>query len=265
MFDSLRARFRADDPYARITGTVLVLIGMTVFLVVIFTLFPVLRDPIAAHDRWFPQDAEEPVVEEEDEPAGPAAGFNWVAEARIEESVQIQGEGDGEPEGGGEAGASQPVYTARFEDNSAEGDTAIVRWNWDLGDGTVAGGPYLQHEYDSPGDYRIKLEVEDEDGLISRTDGHLFMPDGGREEGEVAPDVELLDLSGIEASVDTLVGTLTDSVRTFVVVSLFSLAAVILTLVAWRVTRSGVMLLRPLYSGRAEKQDQSPPPAPPFH
>ncbi len=252
MFDSLRARVRADDPYARVTGTVLILIGLTVFLVVIFTLLPVLRDPVAAHDRWFPEKQEEPAAHvQEDEPTGPAAGFRWVAEARFEES----------DEGGG----GQQVYTARFEDISDEGDATIVRWTWNLGDGTDAYGPYLEHEYEAPGDYRVGLEVEDEDGLTSRTDGRLYMPEDGREEGEVIPDVELLDLSGIEASVDDLVGTLTDSIRTFIIVSLFSLAAMILTLVAWRVTRAGVMLLRPVAALPSKRQPEpSPPPAPHF-
>jgi hypothetical protein len=248
MFDSIRERFQADDRYARITGTVLILIGLIVFLVMIFTLIPVLRDPTATHDRWFPEETDEPVAEEE-EPTGPAAGFNWVAEARYEQ-----------PPGGGGA---QLVYAARFEDTSEEGDVAIVRWTWDLGDGTTRTGPYPEHQYDQPGDYRIELEVEDEAGLVSRTDGRLYMPEDGREEGEVAPDVELLDLSGIEASVDDLVGTLADSVRAMVIIGLFSIAAFILTLVAWRVIRSGVMLLRPIYAApKNAKREPTPPPAP---
>jgi hypothetical protein len=72
------------------------------------------------------------------------------------------------------------------------------------------------------------------------------VPEEGREEGQVEPEETSLDLSGIETSVEDLVGTVTRSTQTFVVISIFGLAAALLTLVGWRVARVGVMLLRPL-------------------
>ncbi|MFH2073689.1 MAG: PKD domain-containing protein [Actinomycetota bacterium] len=227
MSGSLRERFRPEDRYARILGVVLVAGGLVVFLVVFFALFPVLRDPVSTYERWFPPEEEESPVEVE--PAGPRAGFYWVVEAHIAGSV------------------------ARLEDLSEAGDAPIVRWTWELGDGTVDVGADVEHEYTEPGDYRVRLEVEDENGQTDRADGRIAVPGEGREEGEIEPEEESLDLSGIEASIEDLVGTLTRAVRTSIVIGLFALAAGVLTLVGWRVTRIGVMLLHPP-SGESPKK-----------
>ncbi len=251
MSDSLKERFQPEDPYARITGMVLVLGGLAVFLVVFFSLFPVLRDPVGIHDRWFPPEEEQPPAETD--PVAPRAGFSWVTEAQIAEREPIEGPIEGEER--------QPVFLARFEDLSETGDAPIIRWTWDLGDGTVAWGPDVEHEYAKPGQYRVRLEVEDENGQTDWISDRIAVPEEGREEGQLEPEEELLDLSGIETSVEDLVGAVTKSTQTFVVIGLFGLAAVLLTLVGWRVARVGVMLLRPLPGepprGRRRKQAQT--------
>lgn len=246
MSHSLKERFRPEDPYARITGMVLVLGGLVVFLVVFFSLFPVLRDPVGIHDHWFPPEEEQPPTETD--PAAPRAGFSWVVEAQIAEpEPEPQPEPGPEPEPEPIEGEErQPVFLARFEDLSETGDAPIIRWRWELGDGTVATGPDAEHEYAEPGEYRVRLEVEDENGQTDRISDRIAVPEEGREEGQLEPEEELLDLSGVESSVEDLVATVTRSTQTFVVIGLFGLAAVLLTLLGWRVARVGVMLLRPL-------------------
>jgi len=162
MPDSLRERFRPEDRYARILGVVLVVGGLAVFLVVFFVLLPVLRDPVPTYERWSPPEEEESPTEAE--PVGPRAGFYWVVEAHVAGSV------------------------ARLEDLSEAGDTPIVRWTWELGDGTVDAGTDVEHEYTEPGDYRVRLEVEDENGQTDRVSGRIAVPEEGREEGEIEPE-----------------------------------------------------------------------------
>jgi hypothetical protein len=100
----------------------------------------------------------------------------------------------------------------------------------------------------------VRLDIEDENGETSKVEGDVEVPEEGRSAGRF--EEEGLDLSGIEAavedavaaledSVDDTLGTVRDTSRNMGVVTLFALAAIATTVVAWRVTRSGVMLLRP--------------------
>lgn len=54
---------------------------------------------------------------------------------------------------------------------SSDPDGDIASWYWDLGDGTMASGEKLEHQYDVDGNYWVSLTVRDDDG-DKGTDGH---------------------------------------------------------------------------------------------
>jgi subtilisin family serine protease/subtilisin-like proprotein convertase family protein len=59
----------------------------------------------------------------------------------------------------------------QFEDFSFGGDcggnTQIVAWHWDFGDGATADEPFTTHSYAAPGDYTVTLTVTDANGLTA--------------------------------------------------------------------------------------------------
>jgi PKD repeat protein len=52
---------------------------------------------------------------------------------------------------------------------SRRGDSQIVRFEWDFGDGASTRGEQVFHTYDQPGEYRVKLTVTDRNGLRDST------------------------------------------------------------------------------------------------
>ncbi len=48
-------------------------------------------------------------------------------------------------------------------------DAAAVGWRWDLGDGTTAEGPFVQHIYREPGTYSVRLSVVGTGGRAAET------------------------------------------------------------------------------------------------
>ena len=48
-----------------------------------------------------------------------------------------------------------------FDASASSGATGqIVSWRWDFGDGTVAEGPVVEHTYEKPGAYVVRLTIE---------------------------------------------------------------------------------------------------------
>jgi len=235
-------------------GGVLVFIGLTLFVVVFLAVFPVLRDPVGTYDRWFPEDeSSEPTAESEAEevpdPESPVAAFRYVVETTIE-----GGEG-GEGGESGEPGERISEFRVSLEDRSEPGDSDIATWMWDLGDGTEADGSNIDHTYEGPGVYPVRLEVVDDNGESSAVEGEVEVPEEGRAFGRFEAE-EGLDLSGIESAAEDAIATLETSIddtldsfasasRSVAIMVLFGLAAIATTVVAWRVTRAGVMLLGP--------------------
>lgn len=251
MFDRLRESGLVSS---RGLGGVLVSVGAVMFLVVFFIALPVLTDPVGTYDEWFPEGDEEPVaaepVDEEPEFEAPRARFGVVAEARAVEPESTAE--DVEVEEGEETAVE---YVAMFDDRSEAPDGQIVEWSWDLGDGATENRQFFEHRYDSPGTYPVRLEITDERGQTSVAEGEVEVPEEGRIAGEIESGEEF-DLSGIEAAVEDAVATLEVSIddtlasvasaaRSAAVVVLFALAAIATTVVAWRITRSGIMLLSP--------------------
>lgn len=260
MFERFRS-LKLSSPEA--VGGLLIFVGLVLFLVVFIVVFPVLANPVGTYDEWFPEDegaatTPRPIVAEEEEPAKPNATFRWVAESvAIGEPI---GEGSDGEEGAAEEEREEPQepqmrYELSLEDRSEPGDAEVAAWLWDLGDGTEARGSTVTHEYEEAGVYAVRLTVEDEDGFQNEVEGDIEISEEGISSGRVEPE-ETLDLSSLESAVEDAVVTLEESVdetldsvgsaaRSAVIVVLFALAAIASTVVAWRVTRSGIMLLRP--------------------
>ena len=253
-----RVVFRRPE-WATLLGSALVLTGLALFMIVFVTLFPILRDPVGAYERWFPSDEPAPVVVTgEGDRTGPIARFAW--EAVVVES------------------SNPPVYRARFRSNAAPGAEPITTWTWDLGDGTTADGQSVVHDYATYGAYVVTLRVEDASGASSTTGGQVIVPGVEATSGAIGVIDEFLDLDieasledavgsvgqEINATIDSAFGSIGTTVRGAVVVFLFALAALAATVVAWRVARVGVMVLtRQPTTGRWG--GQPPPPADEFH
>lgn len=58
---------------------------------------------------------------------------------------------------------SQPM--AFDGSQSTPGTSAIVAYDWDMGDGTQLSGTAVQHTYATPGGYEVRLTVADQAGL----------------------------------------------------------------------------------------------------
>jgi hypothetical protein len=245
MFDRIR-EWKLSSPEA--IGGGLILVGLVLFLVVFLAVFPVVSDPVGTYDSWFPEEvaadtavaAEEP---EESTPEGPVAAFRFVGEAVVEPAE------DGAEED------QPPEFRVTLEDRSEPGDIEINSWLWDLGDGAEADGQSVEHVYRDPGVYPVRLEVTDDNGLSSTVEGEVEIPEEGLASGRFEAESGF-DLSGLEGAVEdavvTLEGSLDDTLESFgsafrsiAVMVMFALGAIAATVVAWRITRAGVMLLGP--------------------
>lgn len=51
--------------------------------------------------------------------------------------------------------------------NSADSDGSIVRWDWNLGDGSYSSGEKVTHDYSEAGSFNVLLEVEDDEGAVN--------------------------------------------------------------------------------------------------
>jgi PKD domain len=227
--------------WATVLGSALVLIGLALFMIVFYTLFPILRDPVSAYDRWFPQtDNRSPAVmtvDDDDVRAEPVARFRW--EAIVVESV------------------NPPIYRIRLESTSIPGRADLAAWRWEFGDGTSSDGETVIHDYVRYGSYVVTLTVEDADGATNTLAGEVAVPGVSEASGTVGQVDEILNVDiesslsdavgsvgdEISATIDGALGSIGSTARGAVVVFLFALAAFATTIVAWRIARVGVMVL----------------------
>ncbi|MCB0166911.1 MAG: PKD domain-containing protein [Anaerolineae bacterium] len=69
----------------------------------------------------------------------------------------------------------QPV---RFDGGrSRQGDSSIDRYEWDFDDGKRTKGKRVDHTFDEPGTYRVRLRVTDQNGLRDTTDIRIRIED----------------------------------------------------------------------------------------
>ena len=235
-------------------GSGLVLAGLALFMVVFFTLFPILTNPVSAYNNWFPLEAEaaDVVVVAADQ-ENPIARFAW-------EAVAVET-------------LDPPVYRVRLQSTSIEGAADIAQWQWDFGDSVGDRGDRVVHDYAEFGAYVVTLTVVDADGRADTVSGEVAVPGVSSTAGAAGLVNEFVDLdidasiqhavgsvgAEIRSSIDGAVGSIGASARGAVVVFLFVMAAIATTVVAWRVARIGVMIL----NGAPARAPQ-PPPSPDY-
>ena len=61
----------------------------------------------------------------------------------------------------------------RFSADESTDDNGIVKYQWDMGDGTVLEGANIVHDYSTAATYNVKLTVWDSAGQSSSTEGNL--------------------------------------------------------------------------------------------
>jgi len=73
--------------------------------------------------------------------------------------------------------ATGPAPLSLFLDasNSTDSDGTIIRFDWDLGDGTAATGARIGHTYADAGTYDVLLTVEDDGGLVESVSGEIIV------------------------------------------------------------------------------------------
>ncbi len=234
-------------------GSGLVLAGLALFMVVFFTLFPILTNPVMAYDKWFPieDDTVEQTIAAPDQ-QDPVARFTW--EAIVVEALD------------------PPVYRVRLQSTSIDAGSAIEQWQWDFGDLSGDRGDRVVHDYAEFGAYIVTLTVVDAAGRADTVSGEIAVPGVAAAAGVVGQINEFIDLdidasiqnavgsvgAEIRSSIDGAVGSIGASARGAVVVFLFVMAAIATTIVAWRVARIGVMIL----NGAPSKPP--PPPGPDY-
>ncbi|WP_222184728.1 PKD domain-containing protein [Geminicoccus harenae] len=82
--------------------------------------------------------------------------------------VQVNAPPVAVPGPGRHVAAGEPVRLDGSRSFDVDGE--VQDWTWDLGDGTQASGPVVEHEYAEPGSYTVMLAVTDAAGLAnSRT------------------------------------------------------------------------------------------------
>ena len=74
--------------------------------------------------------------------------------------------------------AAVPGETVRFDAaGSLDGDGWIVSYQWDFGDGALAGGTTVEHQYSTPGTYLVVLTVVDNDDAVGTYRWELLVID----------------------------------------------------------------------------------------
>lgn len=116
--------------------------------------------------------------------------INWVDEDGDEQSLhteQIPAEFDVEPVELSGLDNRQLTTDDNIQINAEEyieGDTTVVEYTWELGDGTVVNDALLDHSYDNGGQYTVDLTVVDSEGNEDMTSFQVIVDE---------PDVPLLE------------------------------------------------------------------------
>jgi PKD repeat protein len=141
-----------NEKYAPIVGIVLLALGIVILIFVFYQAFTLVNSPGDYFKEQFP--------EEEGEEEGPIAQYSW----------------------------STNDLSVDFWDESEEGDAAISSWEWNFGDGESSSEPNPQHTFNSDGDYRVRLRVEDQNGKSNSISENVYVSfgnqDGGSAESE---------------------------------------------------------------------------------
>lgn len=139
------------DKLPPIIGTVLLVVG----IIIVFFVFIQAMTMITGVGDYFREQF--PEEEGEEESQGPTAAFSWnINELEV-----------------------------NFIDESEPGDADIRHWDWNFGDGESSSQQDPTHTYDSSGDYRITLRVEDQNGNTDTVNSNIYVDWGNFDTGNV--------------------------------------------------------------------------------
>lgn len=122
--------------------------------------------------------------------------------------------------------------TVEFYDFSSKGDSDIVAYNWDFGDGESSSQVSPTHEYDSYNNYTVTLTVEDENGESDELKTRVSTQEGG-DSGQA--------LKGFDLGILNIGNTF----KRIVVVVLLIGALTVLVLIGGKILLTGARLIRP--------------------
>ena len=180
-------------------GSALISLGVVLFVVVGLMAFSMVRDPGGYYDSWVPDDTFE----------GPEASYEWASTG----------------------------LKVDFSDTSTSGDAPIERWQWDFDDGDISSEPNPTHRFTEAGEWKVTLDVVDDQGRSSTAEGSVEIEAAGDGSGDGA--IGLADVA------DKVVTSLDRSSKGALVVVLVIGSLVVLTLIGGRLVRYGVRLVRP--------------------
>ena len=200
IFDVGGASMKATDRYERWWATGLIVLGAALLGIVFFMAFSIVSDPGGYYDEWIPAEG----------PEGPEASFDWVASGSV----------------------------ADFTDTSTTGDSDIVAWAWEFGDGTQSTDPNPSHRFTEDGEYTATLDVVDGNGASSQASGTVAT--GLEGPGSGTGEIGMSDLA------DKAIAAIERSAKGAGVVVLVIGMFVVLTMVGGRFVRQGVRALRPI-------------------
>jgi PKD repeat protein len=138
------------DKVPPLIGAVLLVVGI---LVIFFVFFQAMMMVSGVGDYFREQFPEE---EGQEEAAGPTAAFSW----------------------------STNDLDVDFMDESEQGDSDIRHWDWQFGDGDSSNQQHPSHTYNSDGDYRIRLTVEDQNGKTNSINSNVYVNMGNFDNGQ---------------------------------------------------------------------------------
>ena len=191
---------KATDHYERWWAAGLIVLGTALLGIVFFTAFSIISDPGGYYDEWVPAEGLE----------GPEASFDWEASGGIVE----------------------------FTDTSSTGDSDIVGWSWEFGDGTQSPDSNPSHRFAEEGEYDVTLDVVDDSGVTSQATGSVTTGTEGPSSG--SGEIGMSDLA------DKAIAAIERSAKGAGVVVLVIGMFVVLTMVGGRFVRQGVRTLRPI-------------------
>lgn len=177
-----------------IVGVVLLIVGVFVLSTVFSYASGIINDPQGKLNEFV-----------DEKQSGPTASFQWYSSNE----------------------------TVEFYDYSSEGDTDIVYYRWDFGDGRfVVNETSPIHNYKNYGNYTVTLTVEDENGENDSIKTKVSTQKGS-DSGQA--------LKGFDVSILELGGTL----RNMLVVGLLIGGLAILVLIGGKILLTGARLIRP--------------------
>ena len=191
---------KATNRHERWWAAGLIVLGTALLGIVFFAAFSIVGDPGGYYDEWIPAEG----------PEGPEASFDWTSSGNAVE----------------------------FTDTSSTGDSDIVRWEWEFGDGTQSPDPNPSHRFVEDGEYTVTLDVVDDNGATSQATGAVATGPEGAQSG--SGEIGLSDVA------DQAIGAIERSAKGGAVVLLVIGMFVVLTMIGGRILRQGVRTLRPI-------------------